>query len=83
MIIGGEMKFLNTQIQIRPCIVSKARYALGLKSHFPKQNVIQNCKIDYWKNTIDTICTLNNIKDQKQKNKANKLYEKLNSNKAS
>jgi len=60
------MNFQNTNRQVRPCIASKARYALGLKNNLPRQNKSQKCTLDYWISTINTICVLNNLNNNGQ-----------------
>jgi hypothetical protein len=71
------MNFQNTDIQIRPCIVSKAKFALDLKNNSPLQNVRQRCSQDYWRMTIDTICFLNGITDRTRRQTAIDRFEAL------
>jgi hypothetical protein len=73
------MKFINTNTQIRPCIVSKARRALGLKGIL-KQNVNQKCSPDYWKKTINTICKIKGIIDLVQKQNAINRFDEFMNN---
>lgn len=58
------MNFRNTAIQIRPCIVSMAIFALGLKNNMPLQYVRQRCFQAYWIMAIDTICFITAINNR-------------------
>jgi hypothetical protein len=56
--------FRNSQIQISPCIASKARFALGLKDIMPLQQIQQKCTPNYWGRVIDTLCMRNQIDNE-------------------
>lgn len=71
------MNFQNTATQIRPCIVSKAIFALGLKNNIPQQNVRQSCTPDYWIRTINTICVLNGVNNDVQRQTAINRFDEL------
>lgn len=71
------MNFQNTAIQIRPCIVSKAKFALGLKNNSPIQNVRQRCTKDYWIRTINTICVLNGVNNDAQRQTAINRFDEI------
>ena len=71
------MNFQNTDTQIRPCIVSKAIFALGLKNNTPQQNVHQSCTQDYWIRTINTICVLNGVNNNVQRQTAINRFDEL------
>jgi hypothetical protein len=45
--------------QISPCIASKARYALGLKSIEPRNS--KGCSSSYWERTVQRIGDLNRL----------------------
>ena len=40
--------------QLAPCIISKAKFALGAKDIKPTNK--KRCSLDYWNNVIDTLC---------------------------
>jgi hypothetical protein len=71
------MKFQTTEKQISPCIVSKAKYALGLKQSIPNQKKDKKCSRVYWSNTIEAICIANDINDTARKSIAIDLFETL------
>lgn len=47
----------ENQKELSPCIVSKAKYALGLKSIKPTNNKI--CSLEYWERVINTLAKSN------------------------
>lgn len=59
------MNFLDNKKQIAPCIISHARYELGLKSEKPNNK--KECSEQYWKRTIETLAKTYNIKNEKTK----------------
>ena len=69
------MTFDASTIQISPCIVSKAKFALGLKNEQPKN--CKRCSLDYWKRTIGVLCKLNEINDDNRVQIAEKKYDEL------
>lgn len=71
------MNFQNTETQIKSCIVSKARFALGLKNTMPIQNVQQRCTQEYWLRTIDTICLLKDINNRARRQSALDRFDGL------
>ena len=74
--IGGKMiTFDKSTIQISPCIVSKAKFALKLKNIEPKN--CKKCSLEYWINTINTLCTLSEIKNNNRRKEAINKYEEL------
>lgn len=46
--------------ELSPCIVSKAKYALGLKSIRPMNN--KTCSPEYWEKVIGTLGKYNSLK---------------------
>ena len=46
--------------ELSPCIVSKAKYALGLKSIKPTNN--KTCSLEYWEKVINTLAKSNSLK---------------------
>lgn len=54
--------FKGTKKQISPCIASKVKYALNLKSKEPKNN--KKCSQNYWILAIESIVDEKNISDQ-------------------
>ena len=71
------MNFINTNTQIRPCIISKVKFALGLKTSMPLQNLPQKCSRDYWIRSIDTVCILNSIINRVTRQNAIARFEEL------
>jgi len=71
------MNFQNSDTQIRPCIVSKAKFALGLKNKIPIQKVRQRCTQDYWLRTICTICVLYGVITKEQRQNAINRFDEL------
>ena len=69
--------FHNTQTQIRPCIASKARFALGLKNIMPIQQIQQKCTFGYWERVIDTLCIRNHIDNEDIKQLAINQFDEL------
>ena len=59
------IKFYETQIQISPCIVSKAKFFLKLKNKKPNNK--KYCSISYWDRTIETLSILYKIDDLTKK----------------
>ena len=57
------MNFFDTNKEISPCIVSKARYELGLK--YQKPNNKNKCSESYWKRAVETVAKTNDIKTEK------------------
>lgn len=57
------MRFLDTNKEIAPCIVSKARYELGLKSKKPNNRKF--CSKNYWQRTIETLASHHKTKPEK------------------
>lgn len=60
--------------QISPCIVSKAKFALGLKITKPENNKI--CSTEYWNKVVCRIAELKAVEDDKIE-KAQAMYNTL------
>lgn len=56
--------FHNTNIQISPCIASKARFALHLKEIQPIN--IKRCSYIYWERVIETLSIIYGINPDEQ-----------------
>ena len=69
------IRFDESTIQISPCIVSKAKFALGLKNELPKN--CKRCSLDYWKRKSGVLCRLNKIDDRDHLQMAIKKYDEL------
>jgi hypothetical protein len=69
------LMFLETQIQISPCILSKVRFALDLKNTRPASN--KRCSRDYWISVINTLCFSYGIKNRTRRQRAINLYDEL------
>jgi hypothetical protein len=67
--------FHETNIQISPCIASKARFALLLKNESP--TTIKRCSLAYWISTINTLCLINNINSGTRRQRAINRYDEL------
>ncbi|MGN7786852.1 hypothetical protein ACTJIJ_20130 [Niabella sp. 22666] len=60
--------------ELSPCIVSKAKYALGLKPTKPMNN--KTCSFEYWQK-VTTILAQSNALPKKKIADAMNLYEEL------
>ena len=67
--------FSGTSIQISPCILSKAQFALGLKATRPIN--VKRCSRIYWSRVVDFLCELNNIHDEQVRRRAIDRYNEL------
>jgi len=63
----------NTK-QLSPCIVSKAKFALGAKTKKPTNK--KRCSKKYWDNVIDTLCKNDPTLNPKKEN-AKEMYNEL------
>jgi len=61
--------------QISPCIASKAKYALGIKTKIPSNK--KNCSVYYWQRTINRIAELNNKNPKVTKVTPRKITEAI------
>ena len=66
--------FKETKKQISPCISSKAKYALKLKSNKPSN--LKRCSINYWLKVIESISYKHNVTGNLIKEAKNK-YDSL------
>ncbi len=71
--------FKGTKKQISPCIASKVKYALNLKTIKPKNT--KKCSENYWIQTIESIVFDIEIKNQSLIKLAIKKYDDLIMNK--
>lgn len=69
------MKFSDSQKEIAPCIVSKAKYALKLKTEKPFNK--KSCSENYWKRTVFEVSRKFEIKDNNIIHNANNLFVTL------
>jgi hypothetical protein len=67
--------FKTTGLQISPCILSKAKYALNLKALTPKNK--KKCSKKYWILAIESIANEKNISDESIINSAIEMYTEL------
>lgn len=67
-------KFKNSDKQIAPCVISKARFALGAKTNKPTNQ--KRCSKIYWDNAIDTLCEID-PKLNPNKQNAKEMYNQL------
>lgn len=70
--------FNDGNIQISPCILSKGRFALGLKDSRPTNT--KRCSLRYWIRVIDTLCASNNIQDENSRLIAIERFDELMNN---
>lgn len=63
--------FRGTKIQISPCIVAKAKFALNLTAKKPANTKI--CSSDYWCKVIDTFSLKNNLTSKNTEEAKNKF----------
>lgn len=68
------MFFLNTNIQISPCILSKVRYATGIKEVNPTNK--KKCSHLYWEKVINTFL-MNNLITTHQALLAKNMYNQI------
>lgn len=68
------LTFNDTCKQIAPCIISKARFALGAKTIKPANQ--KPCSQNYWDKVIDTLCE-NEPTLKSNKEKAKEMYNQL------
>ncbi len=73
---GNMLVFHNTAIQVRPCIASRARFALGLKITQPQPNENTNCTFNYWERVIETLSIIHNI-NQGNQQQALEMFDDL------
>lgn len=71
--------FENTTTQISPCIVSKIRFALGLK--VDKPNNKKTCSREYWEKAIKSVSKKYSVNDDVKILYAISLFEKMTKNK--
>lgn len=55
--------------ELSPCIISKARFALGLKSSY-RSNKDKPCSQAYWHKTIDVVAKFYGVNDEGKIKKA-------------
>jgi len=67
-------KFINSEKQIAPCIISKARFALGAKT--TKSTNQKRCSQHYWNKVIDTLCE-NEPSLNPKRESAKEMYNQL------
>jgi hypothetical protein len=67
--------FKGTKKQISPCIASKIKYALNLKTIKPKNT--KKCSENYWIQSIESIVFDKEITDKSLINSAIKKYDDL------
>ena len=67
--------FKGTKTQISPCIASKVKYALNLKSKKPKNT--KKCTVNYWLLSIESIGYEKNISDKSILKSAIEIYNEL------
>lgn len=70
--------FPGTSIQISPCILSKARFALGMKDTRPNNN--KSCSQIYWSRVVDFLCASHNISDEQVRQRAIDSYNEFMNN---
>jgi hypothetical protein len=71
--------FQSTKTQISPCIVSKAKFALGLKKDIPKNT--KRCSNEYWKRAVKSVSKKYSLNDELKIESAINLYDKIIRNK--
>ena len=54
------MYYRENGSQISPCIITKARYALGVTNRIPTNQ--KKCSLNYWEEVVEIIGTSYNIK---------------------
>lgn len=69
------MKFSDSQKEIAPCIVSKVRYALKIKSEKPNNK--KPCSQEYWKRTVFEVAEKFGIKENNRIQNAISLFADL------
>ncbi|GEM_PF-1230882 len=67
--------FENTKTQISPCIVSKVRFALGLKKDEPTNNKI--CSNEYWHKAVNSVSKQYAVNDDAKIKNALNLFSKI------
>jgi hypothetical protein len=70
--------FPGTSIQISPCILSKVRFALGMKIMRPEND--KRCSQIYWSRVVDFLCVSNNIIDGQVRQRAIDSYTEFMNN---
>ena len=69
------IRFHDSQKQIAPCIVSKARYFLKLKNIKPNNKKI--CSQNYWERTVETLSRIYIIEDSLKENARNSFSKAI------